>query len=266
MITETDTSANNRIRALFSRKRNNILSVYYTAGFPDRESTIPVALALEQGGADLIEIGIPFSDPVADGPTIQESNRVALNGGMNVRLLLEQVAEIRKQCAIPVVLMGYLNPVMQYGIEAFINDASGAGADGVIIPDLPLYEFEHSYRAAFRRANVSNTFLVAPTTGDERIRRIDALSDGFIYAVSASSTTGAKNTFTEEQIAYFKRLRDMEMKNPFLIGFGIADRAAFQTACRYGSGAIVGSAFIRHLAKGGAGTAAVEKFIKTFIG
>ncbi len=256
----------NRITELFAAKKKDILAVYYTAGFPGIDDTVPIALALERGGADLIEIGIPFSDPVADGPTIQQSNKIALDNGMNVRQLLGQVEQIRTQCRLPVVLMGYLNPIMQYGMESFVRDATAAGVDGVIIPDLPIPEFETIYRKMFAGANLKNMFLVAPTTSEERIRRIDSITDGFIYAVSASSTTGGRGNFTSDQTAYFRRLEGMGLSNPFLIGFGIGDRETFRAACAAGAGAIVGSAFIRHLQREGPDAPGIERFVKILKG
>lgn len=238
----------NRITALFEGKKENILSVFYTAGFPTLDSTVPVAKQLEESGADIIEIGIPFSDPVADGPTIQDSNKIALDNGMNLRLLLDQVRTIRAEKSnIPIILMGYLNPVMQYGTAQFIADAAKAGVDGLILPDLPLYEYEAEYRDLFEKANLCNTFLISPTTSEERIRRIDEATNGFVYAVSASSTTGAKGAFRDEQIAYFQRLQEMKLKNPLLIGFGISSHETFSVASKYAAGAIVGSAFINLL-------------------
>lgn len=238
----------NRIIDLFAKKKKNILSVFYTAGFPELNSTVPVARYLEESGADIIEIGIPFSDPVADGPTIQESNKIALAGGMNLHLLIEQVKEIRKQSTrIPLILMGYLNPVMQYGVEKFVKDASGAGVDGLILPDMPMDEYEEAYKGLFESANLCNTFLISPTTSENRIRRIDAVTQGFIYAVSASSTTGTKGSFSNDQINYFDRLQKMKLNNPCLIGFGISNNETFSKASEYGAGAIVGSAFINLL-------------------
>jgi tryptophan synthase alpha chain len=237
----------NRITSLFATTQKDILSVFYTAGFPKLQDTVIIAEALAASGADIIEIGIPFSDPVADGPTIQQSNKVALDNGMSVKLLLEQVATIRQKVNIPIILMGYLNPVMQYGVERFIVDAAKAGVDGLILPDMPLYEYEEQYQALFEQHNLCNTFLISPTTSEERIRRIDAATQGFIYAVSASSTTGAKGDFAGEQLAYFDKLNKMKLSNPFLIGFGISNRDTFDRAAAHGAGAIIGSAFINLL-------------------
>lgn len=234
----------NRVKGLFSRKREGILSVFFTAGFPQLDDTIRIAQFLEEAGADIVEIGIPFSDPIADGPVIQESNTVALNNGMTLRKLLEQVREIRTTVQLPILLMGYLNPVMQYGVEKFCADAAAAGVDGLILPDMPMEEYQLEYQKYFEANNLSNTFLISPTTSQDRIRKMDEATRGFIYAVSSSSTTGAKKGFSPEQEMYFKRLQSMQLKNPFLIGFGISNAEAFSRACGYGSGAIVGSAFI----------------------
>lgn len=237
----------NRIKDLFAKKEGNILSVFYTAGFPALDSTAVVADALAKAGADIIEIGIPYSDPIADGPTIQESNKIALDNGIKLSLILQQVRDIRKRVDIPIILMGYVNPVMQYGIERFARDASAAGVDGVILPDLPMDVYLTEYKELFDSLNISNTFLISPTTSEERIRKIDAMTDGFIYAVSASSITGAKGEFAPEQIEYFTRLKAMKLKNPFLIGFGISNHSTFEIASAHSAGAIVGSAFIQIL-------------------
>ncbi|MFM7858958.1 MAG: tryptophan synthase subunit alpha [Flammeovirgaceae bacterium] len=239
----------NRIQELFSRKKKNILSVFYTAGFPALTDTIPIAIELQKAGVDSIEIGIPFSDPVADGPVIQESNTIALANGMKLEILLEQVREMRQSVTLPIVLMGYLNPIMQYGVERFCEKASAYGVDGVILPDMPMIEFEKTYEPMFLKHHLLNTFLISPTTSDERIRKIDRATNGFIYAVSSSSTTGAKNVFAKEQEEYFQKLEHMNLNNPYLIGFGISNHKTFSTACRFANGAIVGSAFISHLQK-----------------
>jgi tryptophan synthase alpha chain len=237
----------NRIKDLFESKKGNILSVFYTAGFPTLDSTSLIAETLAKAGADIIEIGIPYSDPIADGPTIQESNTIALSNGIRLSLILDMVREIRKTVNIPIILMGYVNPVIQYGIEKFAKDASLAGVDGVILPDLPMDAYLNEYKELFESVNLSNTFLISPTTSNERIQKIDAVTDGFIYAVSASSITGAKGDFTEDQLAYFKKIKAMKLKNPFLIGFGISNHETFSKASSYGAGAIVGSAFINVL-------------------
>lgn len=222
--------------------------MYCTAGYPRLDDTVPICEALERAGADILEIGIPFSDPVADGPTIQASNKVALDNGMNLHLLVKQVKELRKTVRIPLILMGYLNPVMQYGVEQFCADAADAGVDGLILPDMPMEEYMAEYRQVFESHNLSNTFLISPTTSEARIRKIDDATDGFIYAVAASSTTGARDSFSEDQIKYFSALQGLRLNNPFLIGFGISNAAMFASACSYGSGAIVASAFIDMLA------------------
>lgn len=223
------------------------MSVYYTAGYPGLQDTVEIGRQLEAAGTDIIEIGIPFSDPVADGPTIQASNKRALDNGMNLRLLVNQVSELRKIVRIPIILMGYLNPIMQYGIEKLCADAEQAGGDGLIVPDMPMDEYLTSYRALFEAHNLSNTFLISPTTSEARIRKIDAATKGFIYAVAASSTTGARDKFGEDQLAYFAKLKSMNLTNPFMIGFGISNASTFTSACAYGSGAVVGSAFINLL-------------------
>jgi len=253
----------NRINQLFAAKPKNILSVYYTAGYPKLNDTVSIAKALQDAGADIIEIGIPFSDPVADGPVIQASNKVALDNGMNLKLLLEQVNVIRKQVQLPVILMGYINPVLQYGIEKFCKDASAAGVDGVILPDLPLFEYETEYKTIFEQHGLKNIFLISPTTSEDRIRKIDAASNSFIYAVSASSTTGAKTGFSQEQEDYFKRLQNMKLQNPFLIGFGISNNETFRKASEYSVGAIVGSAFIRLLSQAKGLPVEIAGFVKS---
>ena len=237
----------NRIIELLKRKNRNILSVYYTAGFPKLDDTAGIAELLEDAGADIIEIGIPFSDPIADGPVIQASNKIALDNGMTLKKLIGQVVEIRKQVNSPIILMGYINPIIQYGMAQFCADAAAAGVDGIILPDLPMDEYQEEYQPIFEECQLSNTFLISPTTSEARIRKIDEATNGFIYAVSSSSTTGAREGFSSFQETYFNRLQGMKLKNPFLIGFGISNHETFSNACKYAAGAIVGSAFISML-------------------
>jgi len=253
----------NRIIELFAKKDNHLLSIFYTAGFPHLNDTRRIAESLQAAGADMIEIGIPFSDPIADGPTIQESNKIALDQGMNLSLLIRQVKELRSTVNIPVILMGYLNPVMQYGVEKFMRDAAAAGVDGLILPDLPLSEYVNDYKSIAESLNLSVSFLISPTTSEARIRQIDAVSSGFIYAVSSSSTTGAKQEFSEDQITYFEKLGGLNLKHPFLIGFGISNNHTYSQACRHASGAIVGSSFITMLKNSRDLTADITSFIKS---
>jgi tryptophan synthase alpha chain len=234
----------NRITELFERKKKNILSIFYTAGFPMLHDTKAIAEYLQSSGVDMIEIGIPFSDPIADGPTIQDSNKIALDHGMNLALLIKQVRELRSTVKMPIVLMGYFNPVMQYGVEKFFKDASDAGVDGLILPDLPLDEYVKDYKPLAEELNLSVSFLIAPTTSEARIRQIDSISSGFLYAVSSSSTTGAKQEFSGDQVSYFKKLQSLKLQNPFLVGFGIYNSKTYSQACEYSAGAIVGSSFI----------------------
>ncbi|MGZ3862547.1 MAG: tryptophan synthase subunit alpha [Bacteroidia bacterium] len=234
-----------RIKKAFEKK--DILSIYFTAGFPKLDSTMEILKELQKSGVDMIELGMPFSDPLADGPVIQHSSEVAIKNGMNLDLLFEQTKEMRKEISIPVVLMGYLNPVLQYGVEKFLKRAAENGFDGLIIPDLPMREYEMIYKPLFEKYDLKNIFLVTPQTSEERIRRTDSLSDGFIYLVSSASTTGIKSEFSSAQQDYFKRVSSYNLKNPLLAGFGISNSATFQQACEYTDGAIIGSAFIRQL-------------------
>ncbi len=238
----------NRLNQLFATKKENLLSIYYTAGFPDLNSTVDIAEALEKAGADFLEIGFPYSDPLADGPTIQHSSQTALNNGMNLNVLFEQLKPLRQRVSVPVLLMGYFNPMLQYGIENFCKKAVEVGADGVIIPDLPMQEYENLYRPYFLENNLSNIFLVTPITSEERIRKIDQLSQSFIYLLSSSSITGKNLEVSDTVELYFERIKNMHLQNPTVIGFGISGRAAFSKACAYANGAIVGSAFVKMLA------------------
>lgn len=237
----------NRLHELFNTKKEPLLSLYFTAGYPELNSTVDIAEAVEKAGADFIEIGFPYSDPLADGPVIQHSSLVSLQNGMNLQLLFEQLKELRKRVTIPVLLMGYVNPVLQYGVEKFCDSCASVGVDGVIVPDLPMYEYEELYKDNFIGNNLSNIFLVTPQTSEERILKIDELSNGFIYLLSSSSTTGKNLKVSEEAEAYFSRIRAMNLKNPTMIGFGISDQASFNKAAEYTRGAIVGSAFVKFL-------------------
>jgi len=241
------TLVKNRIERLFEEKDGNILSVYFTAGFPKLHDTVKIMEALQRSGADIIEVGIPFSDPVADGPTIQESNKTALENGISLALIFEQLHEIRSQVDIPIILMGYINPVLQYGLEAFCKKCEEVGVDGLILPDLPMQEYLDDYKSRFDAHGLLNIFLITPQTSGERIRQIDANSRGFIYMVSSASTTGVKSSISEGQVEYFERVNEMKLKNPTLIGFGISNKATFDQACKYAYGAIIGSAFINVL-------------------
>ena len=237
----------NRITRVFEEAKGPLLNIYTTAGYPKLDDTMTVIKALAEGGADIIEIGMPYSDPVADGETIQQSNQAALDQGMTVAHLFDQLTHLRAKIQVPVLLMGYINPVLQFGVERFCQKCQEVGVDGLILPDLPLVEFEASYKQIFEQYGLFNIFLITPQTHEDRIRYIDSLSNGFIYMVSSASTTGAKTGISDEQEAYFKRVADMNLKNPRLIGFGISDRSSFLKASKGASGAIIGSAFVKLL-------------------
>ncbi len=251
----------NRIPALFKRKDKNILSIYFTAGYPALEDTIGIIKELEKNGTDLVEIGIPFSDPVADGPVIQESSDKALKNGMTLNLLFNQLGKIRQEVSIPLILMGYFNPVMQYGLERFCKKCNEIGIDGTILPDLPLDVYEEQYKDSFERNNLINIFLITPQTSEERIRKIDSLTKGFIYMVSSSSTTGIQTNAVDSQADYFRRVNAMDLHSPKLTGFGISDRNSFNKACSFTNGAIIGSAFVKALAK----EAGIKEKVSTFV-
>ena len=234
----------NRIKQLFETKQKDILSIYFTAGFPKIDDTVDVIKELEANGIDLIEIGIPFSDPMADGPTIQASGTVALKNGMTLSKLFEQLKDIRKEVSIPLILMGYLNPIMQYGFENFCKKCQEVGIDGTIIPDLPFNDYIKEYKPIADKYNVKVVMLITPETSDERIRFIDEHTDGFIYMVASAATTGAQKSFDDQKQAYFKRINAMNLRNPRLIGFGISNKATLGAAQANASGAIIGSKFI----------------------
>ena len=255
----------NRIEQLFQEKKNNILTVYYTAGFPKKDATIPILETLANSGADLIEIGMPFSDPLADGETIQKSSEIALQNGMSIQVLFEQLQGIRQKVSLPLVLMGYLNPVLQFGIENFCEKCAEVGIDGLILPDLPLQEYEEQYKTLFEQYRLYPIFLITPQTSEARIRKIDTLSKGFIYVVSQASTTGTKLGVSDTQEQYFERIRAMQLQNPLQIGFGIADASGFQKACSYAQGAIIGSAFIKYIQEREDFTQASAEFVASIL-
>lgn len=242
------------------KEDQELLSIYFTAGYPAPNDTIPIIEELERSGVDMIEIGLPFSDPLADGPTIQESSRVALEQGMTTRKLFQQLKGIRQKVSIPLIIMGYFNPILQYGVENFCRDCQKAGIDGLIIPDLPAEEYKAHYQDVFRKYDLICVFLITPQTPEDRIRFIDTLSEGFIYMVSSASVTGATTGFGPLQMNYFERVSKMNLKAPQVIGFGIKDRETFEQATRFSHGAIIGSAFIKHLTK--SGTSNIQEFVK----
>lgn len=234
----------NKINALFAKKQKEILSIYFTAGFPKLDDTTEVILELQKAGIDLVEVGIPFSDPMADGPVIQKSNTIALNNGMNLKILFSQLETIKDQVKIPLIMMGYLNPIMQYGFETFCQDCKKTGISGIIIPDLPFNDYLKDYKPIADKYGLRMTMLITPETSEERIRIIDDHTDGFIYMVSSAATTGAQSSFSESKKEYFRKINAMNLRNPRLIGFGISNSETLKTAYLDASGAIIGSKFI----------------------
>lgn len=253
----------NRIRELILEKGGDILNVYFTAGYPSLNDTVDTIINLEKNGVDLIELGMPYSDPLADGLTIQQSSEKALKNGMNLEILFHQIVEARKTASIPIIMMGYFNQLLQYGIEKFLIKAAEAGVDGMIIPDLPMYIYESEYQNIYEENNMSISFLISPMTSEERIRQADKLSSAFIYVVSQSSITGKSNDISTQQREYFTRIKKMNLQSPTLIGFGIHDKNSYQIATNYSHGAIIGSAFIRALDNGDNLDTNISSFIKT---
>ena len=241
-------------------KVGKILSIYFTAGYPALNDTVKIIQDLEKNGVDLIEIGLPFSDPLADGPTIQASSTAALKNGMTTEILFDQLKDIRQSVSIPLIIMGYFNPMLQYGVEAFCKKCQEIGIDGLIIPDLPVDVYHEEYQAIFEKYGLINVFLITPQTSDERIRFIDSVSKGFIYMVSSASVTGAKSGFGQEQQDYFDRIASLSLANPQIVGFGISNSETFQAATKTAKGAIIGSAFIKHLTEHGVDS--IASFIK----
>jgi len=253
----------NRINQLFQDKKDNILSIYYTAGFPELSDTVRIAKALEAAGADMLEIGFPYSDPVADGPVIQASSKKSLDAGMDLNLLFQQLKTLRQEVTIPVLLMGYVNPLLQYGVENFCKACVEVGVDGLIVPDLPMVEYEEFYQHTFEQYGISNVFLVTPQTTVERIHKIDSLTNGFIYMVSSSATTGKNLQLSQHTEDYFSRIAALSLKNPKMIGFGINGKPAFDKASQYANGAIIGTAFVSALEKDSS-EAGIAEFMKAF--
>lgn len=251
----------NRIDKLFAEKQKSVLNIYFTAGFPKLDSTLSILQAIERGGADIAEIGMPYSDPVADGETIQQSNNLALQNGMSLKVLFEQLSDMRETVNIPVILMGYINPVLQFGVEAFCKRCKEVGVDGLILPDLPMQEYVDEYKPIFKKYGLHNIFLITPQTSPERVKLIDENSAGFIYMVSSASITGSTSGISAEMEAYFNRIEAMKLRNPKLIGFGIKDSESFTTASKHAQGAIIGSAFIRAIENQDDPAVAASQFI-----
>lgn len=245
------------------KEDKKILSIYFTAGYPELNDTVPIIQQLENCGVDMIEIGLPFSDPLADGPTIQASSTQALKNGMTSTMLFEQLKDIRQMVQIPLIMMGYFNPILQYGVEAFCEKCAEIGIDGLIIPDLPVDVFNDQYSPIFEKYGLINVFLITPQTSEERINFIDSISSGFIYMVSSASVTGSQSGFGEEQTSYFKRIAEMNLNNPQIIGFGISNNETFTKATQYANGAIIGSAFIKHITEKGIDK--IPDFVKTIL-
>ncbi|MDR1918777.1 MAG: tryptophan synthase subunit alpha [Tannerellaceae bacterium] len=252
----------NRITQLFDSKKSGIRSVYFTAGYPQLNDTAAILKALESKGVDMVEVGIPFSDPMADGPVIQQASTCALRKGMSLRLLFEQLTDIRQEIHLPIILMGYLNPIMQFGFENFCRQCAEKGIDGLIIPDLPFADYLAHYKPVAEDYDLKIIMLITPETSDERIRLIDAHTDGFIYMVSSAAITGAQKSFDEQKQAYFRRIAGMQLRNPRLVGFGISNRATCEAASAHSSGVIVGSRFIQLLASEPTAEQAVDALLR----
>lgn len=259
-----ETSFMNSIKQLIATKKENVLSIYFTSGFPQLEDTTSTITALGKSGVDFIEVGLPYSDPLADGPTIQNSSLKALKNGINLDIVFSQLVTVQKTNTTPLVIMGYLNQLLTYGEERFCEKLVACGIDTVIIPDLPMIAYEQHYKALFDRYGISNVFLITPHTSEERIRKIDELSTSFIYMVASAAITGAKGEISKEQEAYFNRINSMKLNNPLMIGFGISDHHTFSKACQFAQGAIIGSAFIQYVDQNG--VASIPNFIEAIRG
>lgn len=265
MIMETRIKLDNRLTRLFEQKKEHLLNIYFTAGFPGPDDTRAVLKALQEGGADMVEIGMPFSDPLADGPTIQDSNEIALKNGMSLKKLFHQLEGMREEIHIPILLMGYVNQVMQYGVTEFCRKAVSLGVDGVILPDLPLAEYEELYKETFESNNLAFIFLVTPQTSLDRLKMFDEISNGFIYVVSTDSTTGSSKS-VKDAAPYLGKIKDLALKTPSLVGFNIKDNETFEFACKYTNGAIIGSAFIKMIKDSNDLSSDVKKFVHSVKG
>ncbi|GGG90135.1 tryptophan synthase alpha chain [Polaribacter pacificus] len=253
----------NSIQQIFQNKKSKVLSIFFTAGFPKLEDTKTIIKELHQAKVDFVEVGLPYSDPLADGPTIQHSSQIALQNGMNLDLVFEQLKEIKDSHNMPLVLMGYLNQLLTYGEDKFCQACVDCGIDTVILPDLPMIEYENHYQKLFESYGISNVFLITPHTSEERIRKIDSYTTAFIYVVASAAITGAKGEISTAQIAYFERIKAMKLQSNLVVGFGISDQSTFQTVCSYAQGAIIGSAFIKQLEKNG--VQGVQPFVKSIL-
>ncbi|OIQ36259.1 MAG: tryptophan synthase subunit alpha [Bacteroidetes bacterium MedPE-SWsnd-G1] len=253
-----------KLKTLFQNKDKNLCSVFFTSGFPNLNDTTSIIEKLGSNGVDFIEVGLPYSDPMADGPTIQHSSSVALTNGINLDIIFEQLKTIKDSNNTPLLLMGYLNQVLKYGDEKFCMQCVACGIDTVILPDLPMIEYETKYKALFAKYGISNVFLITPQTSEKRIRTIDAMTEAFIYVVASASITGAKGEISEQQIAYFERIKAMNLKSKLIVGFGISSKETFNTVCQYVNGAIIGSAFVKFLDS--KGVEKTDDFVKSIIG
>ncbi|MDT0552764.1 tryptophan synthase subunit alpha [Urechidicola vernalis] len=252
-----------KLKELFAKKDKNLCSVFFTSGFPNLNDTTSIIEKLGSNGVDFIEVGLPYSDPMADGPTIQHSSSVALTNGINLDIIFEQLKAIKDSNNTPLLLMGYLNQVLKYGDEKFCKQCVACGIDTVILPDLPMIEYETKYKALFAKYGISNVFLITPQTSEERIMKIDAMTEAFIYVVASASITGAKGEISEQQIAYFERIKSMNLKSKLIVGFGISSKETFNTVCQYVNGAIIGSAFVKFL--GSKGVNKIDEFVEDIL-
>ncbi len=255
----------NRLNQLFDTKKD-LLSVYFTAGFPQLNDTTTILQSLQDAGVDFVEIGMPFSDPLADGPVIQKSSTQALANGMSLQVLFQQLADMRQSITMPVILMGYLNPVLKFGVERFIDKCAEVGVDGLILPDLPFELYHEKYRARFESRNISNTFLITPQTPTERVKMLDENTNGFLYMVSSAAVTGTKTGLNQFQLDYFNRINALELQSPKMVGFGISDQSSYRQVCEYANGAIIGSAFVKMLDKSSDLPADIKAFVASIKG